>query len=429
MAIRANSAPTAGLTLGMKPKESRRVNSANAVSRSGPPAFKSASQAALPIPPILLEGDEPPSQTPSGPGGKFVLSSEPAPAPAPSAETAELPEAYGTGRLLLVGVDPHCLYAHWDLTAEQQHGYRALAKRHQLVVRVYLDALRGGEVTEQHAHPESRHWFLHVAHAGAKYVAELGYYRADRQWRPITASEPVVTPRDTASVVTPIQFVTLPFDVPLPPVPVSHLAAPSPSGVAQGYRHAERIHELLPESRQSNLPSAGLRASEPVPAAPSQWTEAQERALAVMFGKVVVRHGISSVGEAGLVALAPAPAASAITSPAGGPVSSPMGVTPPEQREFWFNVNAELVIYGATEPTARVTIGGQMVRLRPDGTFTCRFSLPDGIYELPITAVSVRGNDARHARLSFSRSTEYHGDVGVQPPNPPLKPPAAGNLG
>ena len=45
---------------------------------------------------------------------------------------------------------------------------------------------------------------------------------------------------------------------------------------------------------------------------------------------------------------------------------------------FWFNVNAELIIYGATEPTARVTLGGHEIKLRPDGTFSYRFSLPDG---------------------------------------------------
>src|SRR5688572_31722682 len=33
---------------------------------------------------------------------------------------------------------------------------------------------------------------------------------------------------------------------------------------------------------------------------------------------------------------------------------------------------------------ATVTIGGRPIRLRPDGSFSYRFSLPDGEYELPI---------------------------------------------
>ena len=53
--------------------------------------------------------------------------------------------------------------------------------------------------------------------------------------------------------------------------------------------------------------------------------------------------------------------------------------------------------------------------LRPDGTFSYRFSLPDGRYELPAVATSADGTDSRSAGLEFSRSTEYRGDVGNHP--------------
>jgi len=46
-------------------------------------------------------------------------------------------------------------------------------------------------------------------------------------------------------------------------------------------------------------------------------------------------------------------------------ISSPLGEESPQVKAFWFNVNAELIIYGATQPDARVTIGGQPVELRP----------------------------------------------------------------
>ena len=103
------------------------------------------------------------------------------------------------------------------------------------------------------------------------------------------------------------------------------------------------------------------------------------------------------------------------TSPAGGGPTSPRG--------FWFNVNAELIIYGATEPDAKVSIGGQNISLRPDGTFSYRFALPDGEYELPLTAVSGDDAEARHADLRFRRHTEVVGDVGQHPQDPALKPP------
>jgi hypothetical protein len=97
-------------------------------------------------------------------------------------------------------------------------------------------------------------------------------------------------------------------------------------------------------------------------------------------------------------------------------------------RGFWFNVNAELIIYGATEPDATVTIGGRRIRLRPDGTFGYRFALPDGKFDLPAIATSAAGDDTRAAELSFRRRTSYHGDVGAHPQDPGLKPPVSEHL-
>jgi len=106
-----------------------------------------------------------------------------------------------------------------------------------------------------------------------------------------------------------------------------------------------------------------------------------------------------------------------------GDVSSPMGGQPAAPRQFWFNLNAELVVYGATEPDARVTIGGREIKLRPDGTFSCRFALPDGFFELPAAATST-DHETRAAVLRFTRQTEYHAEVGAHPQDPSLKPPS-----
>jgi hypothetical protein len=102
--------------------------------------------------------------------------------------------------------------------------------------------------------------------------------------------------------------------------------------------------------------------------------------------------------------------------------SSPMGVVEQPPGGFWFNVNAELVIYGATQPDATVTLGGRPVQLRPDGTFSCRFALPDGEHTVIASAVSAQG-DLRQAELRFSRRTDYRGETGAAPTDPALKPP------
>ena len=69
-------------------------------------------------PAILSEGDSPAAPPISGPGQKYSLGSIP-PSQNFGAE-AELPESYGTKKLFLTARDPHWLYAHWDLTREQQ---------------------------------------------------------------------------------------------------------------------------------------------------------------------------------------------------------------------------------------------------------------------------------------------------------------------
>lgn len=75
-------------------------------------------------------------------------------------------------------------------------------------------------------------------------------------------------------------------------------------------------------------------------------------------------------------------------------------------RGFWLRADAELIIYGATEPDARVFVQGKPVKLRADGTFSLRFALPDGEHEIPIQAESADGMDRKQIKIKVSRQTE-----------------------
>ena len=133
---------------------------------------------------------------------------------------------------------------------------------------------------------------------------------------------------------------------------------------------------------------------------------------------------VGHLGEPGI-----APAQFPLPAPLGGEAesgSSPMSAAEPPLSGFRFNINAELVIYGATEPGASVTIGGRPIPLRPDGSFSFRCSLPDGDHTVTVSAVSAQG-DSRQAELNFSRQTVFCGDVSVAPPDQTLEPPAAQN--
>ncbi len=71
-----------------------------------------------------------------------------------------------------------------------------------------------------------------------------------------------------------------------------------------------------------------------------------------------------------------------------GAVSSLSLPITPTRRGFWFVVDTEIVVYGATEPGASVTCQGRPVPLREDGTFTLRFALPDGTQHIDCAALS-----------------------------------------
>lgn len=78
-----------------------------------------------------------------------------------------------------------------------------------------------------------------------------------------------------------------------------------------------------------------------------------------------------------------------------------------KERKFWFQLDAELIVYGATEANAKVTLQGEPVKLRPDGTFTMRFSLPDARQIIPATAASADGIEERTIVLAVERNTKH----------------------
>ena len=78
-----------------------------------------------------------------------------------------------------------------------------------------------------------------------------------------------------------------------------------------------------------------------------------------------------------------------------------------KQRQFRFQLDAELIVYGATEPNAKVTLQGEPIKLRPDGTFTMRYSLPDSRQIIPAVAASADGIEERTIILAVERNTKH----------------------
>jgi len=95
----------------------------------------------------------------------------------------------------------------------------------------------------------------------------------------------------------------------------------------------------------------------------------------------------------------------ALASPGMASMASPVKKEL-KRRKFWLLVDCELIVYGATEPNAKVSVSGREVALRPDGTFTLRFALPDGRQVMPVKAISSDKMEERTITPVVSRETK-----------------------
>lgn len=73
---------------------------------------------------------------------------------------------------------------------------------------------------------------------------------------------------------------------------------------------------------------------------------------------------------------------------------------------FVLEADAELIIFGRTKPDAHVSVAGQPVRLREDGSFSVRKGMPDRRQVLPVVAGSRDGLEQRTVILAIERNTK-----------------------
>lgn len=76
------------------------------------------------------------------------------------------------------------------------------------------------------------------------------------------------------------------------------------------------------------------------------------------------------------------------------------------RQQIPFDVDAELIVHGVTDPRAHVTLKGEPVRLESDGTFSVRLNLPDRRQVLPVVASSADGVEQQTIVLAVERNTK-----------------------
>jgi hypothetical protein len=365
-------------------KKSRRSNvtSPDAVRSQGP----------VKIPTLLFEGDQDP---------KTESSSE--------AEKRSHPGA----RLGLMPRDPHTVYAHWDLTPAQRHQFSASPVPPSLSLNVHREHAGGPLAAKVSIAPESNHAFVHLAAAGTQYVAELGYIDRTNQWVTLATSVPVITPPETVSTDRAVQFAEM-------PEALSRYFSRSPAPVSPASREqAVQLMKTVDDTTGTEQ-RPGFLIPPPsvswIPALPDKTRSPGEpvseinylRDLLSSSAELMQRGSTSSpleersASERRAFDLEQLVRTTFEQLKAGD--SSPLGERAISS-SFFLTVETELLVHGATHPYAQVTISGTPIQLRPDGTFTCRFTLPEGELALNVEAVSGAG-DLRRADLKVSRESK-----------------------
>ena len=76
------------------------------------------------------------------------------------------------------------------------------------------------------------------------------------------------------------------------------------------------------------------------------------------------------------------------------------------RKEFQFDIDAEMILFGSTQIDAYVTLGGEPVKIREDGSFSVRLPLPDRRQVLPAVASSRDGSEQRTIVIAVERNTK-----------------------
>ena len=311
-----------------------------------------------------------------------------------------LPESYGTKKLFLVARDPNILFAYWDLNAVQYQEAARAAHDGKVFLEIYVPG--EGRVQQIHIWDCHKNWYLQVNRPDTTFVAQLGYYRPDGTFEVLARSSEVRTPRDTLSPNTDARFVTIPFNVSFREL-YDLVAAQAQPG--------EELAETLARLQRTDF-ELPFQAR-----VPRDLTEKESGELLEYLGDEEIRRrmvGSFEITEILKKRFETMVSSGQWASSAGAwvtSVSSPFGASFGRERGFHMHVNAELIIYGGTEPNAKVRIDGQDITLSKDGTFHYHFVFPDGQFHIPIDAASADGVEKRSALLSFLRLTELEGDV------------------
>jgi ABC-type phosphate transport system substrate-binding protein len=299
-----------------------------------------------------------------------------------------LPDGYGESRIVLMPRDPQWAYAYWDTPSSHKEELRSqggerLALRLYDVTDVDLSHQSPHSMQQFYCDELAREWYLQIPVSDRDYMVEIGYLAGDGRWLVLAKSNTVRIPPVYPSDWTEEHFMTVGWEESLQGKTLITLVDPRRTGTEDAGLH-DQMFTLSQASELQRVSGSIFGSMQHVP------------------GSMVPQQSVSSYIFPSGVGMGFVPTMSGLNmSGVGFSASAP----PIRPRKFWLVADAELIVYGATEPDASVTVGGNPIQLSPDGTFRFQTAFPDGQIDYPIMGVASDGEQSRSIHMKFERRT------------------------
>lgn len=251
----------------------------------------------------------------------------------------DLPDRYNDNKIVLLPRDPWWLYTYWDISAQRIEEVKSKIRTSQfnidIVLRVY--DITGKESVESAnsffdilVSADKGSWYIHTNSPEREWIVEIGLKTAEGKFFPLARSNRIKSPYFGIS-----------------------------DKIDEQWALADDDFFMVVGGREGFNPLK------------SKSSLARRQAIEKMLHEQISSHAFS------------------------GGVSSLFSSLPGKgkQRKFFLEVWTEVIVYGRTEADANVTIAGKKVNLRPDGTFSQRYALPEGKFRYDVIATSADKED------------------------------------
>lgn len=265
--------------------------------------------------------------------------------------------------------DPEWAYVFWEISDSdrsnaQNEGANRLCLRLADVTHRNNGETNPGTLQEVVVDSHSTEWYLPIPLGGRDYKVELGY-RIGHKWMSLAFSSSAKVPSLHPSDQILDQFV--PFSLEAPIITSSEAVDDSVSSDQPD----SGLHERLYQSATTKFRTRRVGSEEFQEGAPNDQNLNNES------GSGLWASGLNESGI-GLV---------------------------PQPRSFWLVADAELIVYGATDPSAKLFIEDEEIPLANDGTFRLQVPFRDGIQNYSIKAIDKDKVDSRNITMKFERVT------------------------